>query len=107
MSEETNDGWDETTEEKAIRIYLSAIMEQLLERDRFKTFLECNYDVTTGVNEETQSLEITVMELDPSIAQQRLERKLEDHAKDKESSIITDSKVIESTLKTVRKDKGS
>lgn len=82
------EGFVESTEEKAQRIYLSEIMRQLLTRDRFKRFFEVNYEVTTRVDEETGSFEVLLMEHPPGIAQQRLQKMVQDHAKEHEPSIV-------------------
>src|SRR5690606_14343492 len=66
----------ESDEEKAQRIYLSEILRQLLQSERFCRFFECNFEVSTTVNEETQEFQVTLMELDPSIAQSKLENLL-------------------------------
>ena len=84
MSEES---YEETTEEKAMRIYFSEIIRQLLQRERFRRFFDCNYQVSTDVDPETQSFRVTLMELDPALAQQKLQNMLLKHAHENEPSI--------------------
>lgn len=79
----------ESDEEKAQRIYLSEILRQLLQSERFCRFFECNFEVSTTVNEETQEFQVTLMELDPSIAQSKLENLLAKAKKEQSTKIVT------------------
>jgi hypothetical protein len=72
---------EETTEEEAVdqeqledaqRMYLSEIMRQLSNSERFKRFFAINYDVQTYFDKEAQTFDIRLIELPPELASRRL-----------------------------------
>ena len=79
---------EETTEERAQRIYLSEIMRQLTQSERFQRFFKVNYEVQTHINEEAGEFNVTLIERPPELAQQVLQEMLMEHAKENEPSIV-------------------
>lgn len=88
MSEETNDQQKELTEEElslreeAMKEYFAAIMEQLLQSERFVRFFKINYDVQTFVDEKEKTYNTRVIELPPELAAQRLQQMASEHAEE-------------------------
>jgi hypothetical protein len=73
--EETTEEEAEITkemEEAAQRMYLSEIMRQLSNSERFKRFFAINYDVQTYFDKEAQTFDIRLIELPPELASRRL-----------------------------------
>jgi len=68
--------------EAAQRMYLSEIMQQLSESERFQRFFKINYDVTTFFDKEKQTFDIRLIELPPQLAAQRLKDLAASHAEE-------------------------
>jgi hypothetical protein len=66
--------------EAAQRMYLSEIMRQLSDSERFKRFFEINYDVQTFFDKEKQTFDIRLIELPPLLASERLKALATKHA---------------------------
>lgn len=86
MSEEENN-IEETAPnqerlEAAQRMYLSEIMNQLFQSERFQRFFKINYDVHTSIDEENKSFNIRLIELSPESASERLHKLAAEHAED-------------------------
>lgn len=86
--------------EEAQRLYLSEIMRQLTESDRFLRFFRCNYEVQQRVDEDTKTVEIVLIERPPELAAQVLQEMLAEHAKEHriETAGVDDLKQIEALL---------
>ena len=80
---------EETADERAHRVYLSEILRQLTESERFQRFFKVNYEVQTHVNEETKEFRITLIERPPELAQQVLQEMLREHKKEPAITIAT------------------
>ncbi len=68
--------------EAAQRMYLSEIMQQLSESERFQRFFKINYDVTTFFDKEKHTFDIRLIELPPQLAAQRLKDLAASHAEE-------------------------
>lgn len=104
MSEEETtevDNQEPTTEqlEAAHRLYLSEIMEQLTQSDRFNRFMKINYDIQTYFNEEEKTFDIRVLERPPEMAAKALQDMLEEHAKEHEPAITLPTRAEIEALK--------
>lgn len=91
MSEETtetNDQQEELSEEElalreqAQRMYLSEIMQQLTESERFQRFFKINYDVQTFFDEKEKTFNVRLIELPPELATVRLQQMAAEHAEE-------------------------
>jgi predicted nucleotide-binding protein (sugar kinase/HSP70/actin superfamily) len=82
---------DESPEERAQRVYLSEIMRQLTESERFKRFFKVNYEVQTHVSEEDGEFRVVLIERPPELAQQILSEMLVNHAKENMPAVTTAS----------------
>lgn len=63
--------------ESAQRMYLSEIMDQLCQSDRFKRFFEANYEVQTHLDEVNKCFNIVLIERPPELALKRLQEMLQ------------------------------
>jgi len=74
MSEEeettVEDEITEEMEEAAQRMYLSEVMRQLTNSDRFNRFFEINYQVQTYFDKEKRTFDVRLIELPPELAAQ-------------------------------------
>lgn len=92
---ETEDQQEELTEEQlalkeqAQRMYLSEIMEQLTQSDRFKRFFEINYDVQTFFDDKEKTFNVRLIELPPELAASRLHQMAAKHAEDNMPKVQT------------------
>lgn len=95
---ETNDTDDQQEElseeelshrEEAQRMYLSEIMQQLTESDRFQRFFKINYDVQTFFDEKEKTFNIRLIELPPELATVRLQQMAAEHAEEHMPKIET------------------
>jgi len=59
--------------EAAQRMYLSEVMRQLSNSERFKRFFEINYQVQTYFDKEKMTFDIRLIELPPELASKRLQ----------------------------------
>ena len=69
-------------EEAAQRMYLSEVMRQLNNSDRFKRFFEINYQVQTYFDKEKMTFDVRLIELPPELAAQRLRELASKHAEE-------------------------
>ena len=77
--------------EEAQRIYLSEIMRQLTESERFNRFFKINYEVQSFFDKEQKTYNIRLIERPPELAAIHLQEMLAEHAKDNTSSIAAPS----------------
>jgi hypothetical protein len=85
MSEEETTEQEEITtemEEAAQRMYLSEVMRQLTNSDRFNRFFEINFQVQTYFDKEKRTFDIRLIELPPELAAQRLRELASKHAEE-------------------------
>ena len=91
MSEEEENNTEAVAEESeptadqmeaAQRMYLSEIMRQLSDSERFKRFFEINYDVQTFFDKEKHTFDIRLIELPPVLASERLKDLASKHAEE-------------------------
>jgi hypothetical protein len=98
MSEDKVEDTEESTEteeeaavpehiEIAQRMYLSEIMRQLTESDRFNRFFKINYEVQTQVDEENEQFNVILIERPPELAAIHLKEMLDKFESDNEPDI--------------------
>ena len=71
-TEEVEEELDPEQVEAAQRMYLSEVMRQLSNSERFKRFFEINYEVQTYFDKEKHTFDIRLIELPPELASKRL-----------------------------------
>lgn len=82
LTEEQEELLDSDQVEAAQRMYLSEVMRQLTNSDRFNRFFEINYQVQTYFDKEKQTFDIRLIELPPELAAQRLRELASKHAEE-------------------------
>jgi len=65
--------------EAAQRMYLSEVMRQLSNSERFKRFFKINYEVQTYFDKEARTYDIRLIELPPELASKRLQELATQH----------------------------
>jgi hypothetical protein len=73
--------------EEAHRYFLSEIMSQLTDSDRFNRFFKVNYEVQQHFDHATKVFNITLIERPPELAAIHLQEMLQEHAKDNTPAI--------------------
>lgn len=107
----TDDKTKEPTEEEVMgqledahRFFLSEVMNQLLQCDRFVRFFKVNYEVQQYINKEEKTVDIRVIERPPEIAMQHLETLAAEHVKELTPVVKTaTAKEIAALAKGVKK----
>lgn len=75
--------------EAAQRMYLSEVMRQLTQSERFQRFFEINYQVQTYFDKAAQTFDIRLIELPPELASKRLQELAAKHAEENMPSVQT------------------
>jgi hypothetical protein len=89
--------------EAAQRMYLSEIMRQLSDSERFQRFFEINYDVQTFFDKEKHTFDIRLIELPPVLASERLKELASKHAEEHLPQVQTASLADIAALNEVEK----
>lgn len=84
-------------------MYLSEIMRQLTQSERFQRFFKVNYEVQTHVSEKDKEFSVVLIERPPELAAQLLQEMLQEHAKEHSSDVVGAS---EADLKHIEKIMG-
>jgi len=79
----------EEQQEAAQRMYLSEVMRQLTQSERFKRFFDINYQVQTYFDKEAQTFDIRLIELPPELASKRLHELATKHAEENMPTVQT------------------
>jgi len=75
--------------EAAQRMYLSEVMHQLTQSERFNRFFKINYEVQTYFDKEAQTFDIRLIELPPELASKRLQELAAKHAEENMPTVHT------------------
>ena len=62
--------------QQSVNAYLASILNQLLQFAEFRSFMESNYVVDQGIDQEKQTLHITVRAKDPNVVPQPIQGNL-------------------------------
>lgn len=73
--------------EAAQRMYLSEVMKQLTQSERFQRFFSINYEVQTYFDKKDQTFDIRLIELPPELASKRLQELAAKHAEENLPSV--------------------
>lgn len=102
MSEETvEEAPTEEQLEAAHRMFLSEIMRQLTDSDRFNRFFKVNFEVQQHFDHGAGVFNIKLIERPPELAAIQLQKMLEEHAKDNTPAI---SMPTDAELAAIKKD---
>ncbi len=82
---------EETTEERATRLYYSELMQQCLQSERFVDWFTCNFDVHRNTDPETKQWSLVVVEVPPEVVEHRMMQLMAKKIKEDESRIVTAS----------------
>jgi hypothetical protein len=74
--------------EAAQRMYLSEIMRQLTESERFNRFFKINYEVQTYFDKDNMTYDIRLIERTPEMAAQYLRDLTMEHAMEHTPSVV-------------------
>jgi hypothetical protein len=85
---EDEEGLSDEQLEASHRVYLSEIMRQLTESDRFNRFFKVNYEVQVHLDKQNKSYDIRLIERPPELAAQVLKDLVVEHSKDHSPSVV-------------------
>jgi len=89
--------------EAAQRMYLSEVMHQLTQSERFQRFFKINYEVQTYFDKEAQTFDIRLIELPPELASKRLQELAAKHAEENLPTVQTASMADIAALNDIEK----